>query len=67
MWSKINIGCFLTVLVISAEIGLAKQIVISPNSKGTALQDAILSAEPHDTIVVSEGSYLEHNVLVDKP
>lgn len=67
MCGKIKIGLLLTGLIISVEVGIAKQIEVAPNEANTALSDAILKAEPYDTLLISRGRYLEHNLTIDKP
>lgn len=45
----------------------AKNITVSPSGSITTLTGAIAAASPGDRIIVEEGVYTEHDVVIDKP
>ena len=67
MWAKINILWLLVGSITITGPVIAKQINVFPNNPSAAIGEAIAQAEPYDTLIVNEGRYFEHNILVDKP
>jgi nitrous oxidase accessory protein len=48
-------------------LAFAETIQVSRNGEFASIQKAIDSASPYDTIIVSPGKYLEHNIQINKP
>ncbi|WP_242202934.1 nitrous oxide reductase family maturation protein NosD [Aestuariivivens insulae] len=58
------IGFLLTILSYS---GFSQPLEVCDTCEITSLKSAISAAKDFDTIVVKKGTYIEHNILVDKP
>lgn len=67
MWAKVKCCLFLVALILPGQYTIARQIVVSQNGETGSLREAIRMAEPHDSLIIKEGHYPEHDVVIDKP
>ncbi|HRV54404.1 MAG TPA: nitrous oxide reductase family maturation protein NosD, partial [Mangrovimonas sp.] len=57
----------LWVLIFMTYSGISQTIEVCSTCRITSLSQGIAMANPKDTIVVKKGTYLEHNIKIDKP
>ena len=57
----------LWVLIFMTYSGISQTIEVCSTCRITSLSQGIAMATPKDTIVVKKGTYLEHNIKIDKP
>ena len=57
----------LWVLIFMTCSGISQTIEVCSTCRITSLSQGIAMATPKDTIVVKKGTYLEHNIKIDKP
>lgn len=69
MWANRKITALvLSLLVLSIyQTGRAQPIVVSPAGAISSVQRGIERAEPHDTLVIRQGTYKEYNIRIDRP
>lgn len=62
-----KISGLLIMLLVGISTAGASEIIVSPMGEISTLEQAISGAKNNDTIILTEGRYLESNVIIDKP
>lgn len=57
----------LVALMVATQVGMAQDIIVSPNGDVSTLVEAIELADSNDVIQLREGRYLERNITINKP
>lgn len=55
------------VLIFMTSSSISQTIEVCKSCEMVSLKESISVAKPHDTIIVKKGTYLEHNIKIDKP
>ncbi len=57
-------------LILIWKLGLAqdsKILPVCPSCENTSVKETVLIAGPRDTLLIGPGTYLEHDIIIDKP
>ncbi len=54
-------------LMMISSFGNAQPVQVSPEGSFQTIKEAVEYAQPYDTVIIAEGTYAEHNILIDKP
>lgn len=59
--------CFLVLLIQLSNSSFSETIDVCPSCATTSISEAIQKSNRHDTVLVQQGTYLEHGIIIDHP